>query len=126
MLNRAIIMGRLTRDPELRRTQSGKAVTSFTLACDRNGKDTDFLPVVAWNSTAEFVTKHFGKGRLVACEGRIHTREYTDKDGNKRTATEVVADSVHFCDSKPKEEPKEERTLRLAPVEVEDDDEIPF
>ena len=97
MLNKIILIGRLARDPELRRTGSGIAVTSFRLACDRDfksqsgEKETDWIDVVAWRNTAEFVSKYFTKGRLAIVEGRLQTRDWTDKDGNKRVATEVVA-----------------------------------
>ena len=90
MLNKIFIMGRLTRDPELRRTQNGTAVTSFTLAVDRDfknadgAKDTDFIDVVAWRNTAEFVSKYFSKGRMAVVEGRLQLRDWTDKDGGKR------------------------------------------
>ena len=106
MLNKIIIMGRLTRDPELRRTGSGTAVTSFSLACDRDfksqsgDKETDFIDVVAWKNTAEFVSKYFSKGRMAVVEGRLQIRDWTDKAGNKRTTAEVVADNVYFADSK--------------------------
>lgn len=106
MLNKIIIMGRLTRDPELRRTGSGTAVTSFSLACDRDfksrsgDKETDFIEVVAWKNTAEFVSKYFGKGRMAVVEGRLQTRDWTDREGGKRVATEIVADNVYFGDSK--------------------------
>ena len=106
MLNKVIIMGRLARDPELRRTQSGVSVTSFRIACDRDfksqsgEKETDWIDVVAWRNTAEFVSKYFNKGRMAIVEGRLQTRDWTDKDGNKRTAVEVVADNVYFGDSK--------------------------
>ena len=106
MLNRVILMGRLARDPELRRTQSGVSVTSFRLACSRDCKpqggeaETDGIDVVAWRNTAEFVSKYFAKGRMAIVEGRLQTRDWTDKDGNKRTAVEVVADNVYFGDSK--------------------------
>ena len=106
MLNRIVLMGRLTRDPELRRTQSNLAVTSFTLAVDRdfksqNGeKETDFIDIVAWRATAEFVSKYFTKGRMAVVEGRLQLRDWTDKDGNKRRSAEVVADNVYFGDSK--------------------------
>ena len=106
MLNRIVIMGRLARDPELRRTQSGIAVTSFRIACDRDFKSqggekaTDWIDIVAWRQTAEFVSKYFAKGRLAIVEGRLQSRDWTDKDGNKRTAIEVVADNVYFGDSK--------------------------
>ena len=106
MLNKIIIMGRLTRDPELRRTGIGTAVTSFSLACDRDfksqsgEKETDFIEVVAWKNTAEFVSKYFSKGRMAVVEGRLQIRDWTDKAGNKRTTAEVVADNVYFADSK--------------------------
>ena len=106
MLNKIIIMGRLTRDPELRRTGSGTSVTSFSLACDRDfksqsgDKETDFIEVVAWKNTAEFVSKYFSKGRMAVVEGRLQIRDWTDKAGNKRTTAEVVADNVYFADSK--------------------------
>ena len=107
MLNQIVIMGRLTRDPELRRTGSGIAVTSFTLAVDRDfsGKDggekeTDFIDCVAWRQTGEFVSKYFSKGRMAVVAGRLQIRGWTDKDGNKRRAAEVIADSVYFGDSK--------------------------
>ena len=106
MLNRIIIMGRLVRDPELRTTQSGKSVTSFTLAVDRdckgqNGeKETDFIDVVAWGATAEFVCKFFSKGRMAIAEGRLQIREWKDKDGNNRRTAEIIAEHVYFGDSK--------------------------
>ena len=99
-------MGRLTRDPELRRTGSGTSVTSFSLACDRDfksqsgEKETDFIEVVAWKNTAEFVSKYFSKGRMAVVEGRLQIRDWTDNAGNKRTTAEVVADNVYFADSK--------------------------
>ena len=106
MLNRIILMGRLTRDPELRRTGSGTAVTSFSLAVDRDfksqsgEKETDFIDIVAWRSTAEFVSKFFTKGRMAVVEGRLQIRDWTDRDGGKRRSAEVVADNVYFGDSK--------------------------
>jgi single-strand DNA-binding protein len=106
MLNKVFIMGRLTRDPELRRTQSGTAVTSFSLAVDRDfksqsgEKETDFIDVVAWRSTAEFVAKYFSKGRMAVVEGRLQIREWKDKDGNNRRSAEVIADNIYFGDSK--------------------------
>lgn len=106
MLNHIGIMGRLVRDPELRRTQSGTPVVSFTIAVDRDfktqsgEKETDFIDVVAWRSTAEFVSKYFTKGRMAVVDGRLETRNWTDKEGNKRKAVEVVAESVYFGDSK--------------------------
>ncbi len=106
MLNRIILMGRLTRDPELRRTGSGTAVTSFSLAVDRDFKsqsgerETDFIDIVAWRSTAEFVSKYFTKGRMAVVEGRLQIRDWTDRDGGKRRSAEVVADNVYFGDSR--------------------------
>ena len=106
MLNKIFIMGRLTRDPELRRTSSGTAVTSFSLAVDRDfksqsgEKETDFIDIVAWRNTAEFVSKYFTKGRMAVVEGRLQIRDWTDKDGGKRRSAEVVADNVYFGDSK--------------------------
>ena len=110
MLNKIFIMGRLTRDPELRRTQNGTAVTSFSLAVDRDfksqsgEKETDFIDVVAWRSTAEFVAKYFTKGRMAVVEGRLQIRDWMDKEGGKRRSAEVIADNVYFGDSKPKED----------------------
>ena len=106
MLNKIFIMGRLTRDPELRRTQSGTPVTSFSLAVDRDyksqsgEKETDFIDVVAWRATAEFVAKYFTKGRMAVVEGRLQIRDWQDRDGNKRRSAEVVADNVYFGDSR--------------------------
>lgn len=106
MLNKIIIMGRLTADVELRRTNTGTAVASFTLACDRDfgEKETDFIEVVAWRNTAEFVSKYFGKGRMAVVSGRLQIRKWQDKDGNKRSTAEVVADNVYFGDSKKDEQ----------------------
>lgn len=106
MLNRITLMGRLTCDPELRHTQSGNSVASFTLACDRDyaaqgaEKETDFIDVVAWRNTADFVSKYFSKGRMVVVSGRLQIRNWEDKDGNKRKTAEIVAESVYFGDSK--------------------------
>lgn len=106
MLNKIIVMGRLTRDPELRRTGSGTAVTSFALAVDRDFKDqsgnkeTDFIDVVAWRNTAEFVSKYFTKGRMAVVEGRLQIRDWQDKDGSKRRSAEVIAENVYFGDSR--------------------------
>lgn len=106
MLNKIFLMGRLVRDPELRHTGSGTAVASFTLAVDRdyktqNGeKETDFIDIVAWRSTAEFVSKYFTKGRMAVVEGRLQIRDWTDKDGGRRRSAEVVADNIYFGDSK--------------------------
>ena len=107
MLNKIFIMGRLTRDPELRRTGSGIAVASFTVAVDRDfggrdggEKETDFIDCVAWRQTGEFVSKYFTKGRMIVVSGRLQIRSWTDKDGNKRRTAEVVADNCYFGDSK--------------------------
>ena len=107
MLNHIGIMGRLARDPELRRTQSGVPVASFRLAVDRDFKDkntgergTDWIDVVAWRATGEFVSRYFTKGRMAVVEGRLQMRDWTDKEGNKRTTAEVVADNVYFGDSR--------------------------
>lgn len=107
MVNHIIIMGRLARDPKLRHTQSGTAVASFTLAVDRDFKDkatgeksTDWIDVVAWRQTGEFVGRYFTKGRMAVVEGRLQVRDWTDKEGNKHRTAEVVADNVYFGDSK--------------------------
>ena len=114
MLNHITMMGRLTREPELRRTGNGIAVVSFTLAVDRdfssreareNGeRETDFIDCVAWRGTAEFVDKYFGRGQMAVVSGRLQIRSWTDKDGNKRRSAEVVADMVYFGDSKRRED----------------------
>lgn len=130
MLNKVVIMGRITRDIELKRTQSGTSVASFCLACDRDFKgqsgerETDFIDVVAWRGTAEFVSKYLGKGRVAVVEGRLQIRDWQDKDGNKRRSYEVVAENVYFGDSKTGGSDKlpEEKTF----AEVEDDGELPF
>ena len=110
MLNHITIMGRLVRDPELRRTGSGVAVASFTVAVDRDfggrdggEKETDFIDCVAWRQTGEFVSKYFTKGRMIVVSGRLQIRSWTDKDGNKRRTAEVVADNCYFGDSKREE-----------------------
>lgn len=107
MLNHIVIMGRLARDPELRHTQSGTPAASFTLAVDRDFKDkntgeraTDWIDIVAWRQTGEFVSRYFTKGRMAVVDGRLQIRDWTDKEGNKRRSAEVVADSVYFGDSK--------------------------
>ena len=107
MLNKIVLMGRLTRDPELRKTQSDTPVCSFSLAVDRDykrdgDKETDFIDVVAWRSTAEFVSRYFAKGRMAVVEGRLQIRDWTDKEGGKRRSAEVIADNVYFGDSKPR------------------------
>ena len=141
MLNKVVIMGRFTKDPELRRTGSGTAVTSFSLACDRDfksqsgEKETDFIEVVAWKNTAEFVSKYFSKGRMAVVEGRLQIRDWTDKAGNKRTTAEVVAENVYFADSKRSESNDNQKenfnalsgrvSDDFAPIS-EEDGEIPF
>lgn len=107
MLNHIVIMGRLTRDPELRRTGSGTAVTNFRVAVDRDfapkdgsERKTDFIDCVAWRQTGEFISKHFTKGRMIVVEGRLEMREWEDKEGNKRTTAEIVVDNAYFGDSK--------------------------
>lgn len=131
MLNNVVIMGRLTRDPELRRTQSGTAVTSFTMAVDRDfksqsgEKETDFIDVVAWRNTGEFAAKYLAKGRMAAVEGRIQVRDWQDKDGNRRKSVEVVADNVYFADFKRDSKPQESRDKQEFD-EIEDDGDLPF
>lgn len=131
MLNRIDLMGRLVRDPELRRTQNGTAVTSFTLAVERdfkseNGeKETDFIDCVAWRNTAEFVANYFAKGRMAAVSGRLQLRAWTDKEGNKRRSAEILVDNAYFADSKP----AAEDTAPPAPTYdkiTDSDDELPF
>ena len=136
MLNHINIMGRLTRDPEMRRTGSGVAVTSFTIACDRdfgqNGeKETDFIEVTAWRNTAEFVSKYFTKGRMAVVSGRLQIRKWEDKNGNKRNTAEVVADNVYFGDSKKDDASGYTATPASAPAQnfamLEDEDsQLPF
>lgn len=137
MLNHISIMGRLTRDPELRHTGSGIAVASFTLAVDRDfgnsatgEKETDFIDIVAWRNTAEFVSKYFTKGRMAIVAGRLQIRGWTDKDGNKRKTAEIVADNVYFGDSKTNATASAP-TYNSAPTnnfeEIEEEDEtLPF
>lgn len=128
MLNTITIMGRLTTDPILRRTQTGVAVASFTLACERDyapqggEKETDFIDVVCWRSTAEFVEQYFTKGRMAVVTGRLQIRGWTDKEGNKRRTAEILADHFYFGDSKPTgtEEPKSEFS------EITNDEPLPF
>ena len=121
-MNQIVIMGRLTRDPELRQTPSGVPVASFTLAVDRSfapkdggERQTDFIDVVAWRNTGEFVSKYFVKGQMAAVTGRLQIRDWTDKDGNKRRSAEVVADNVYFTES------KKSREASLGHVEVKED-----
>ena len=132
MLNRIIVMGRLVRDPELRHTQAGKAVTSFTLAVDRDFKgqngerEVDFIDIVAWGNTAEFVCSYMGKGRLIAVEGRLQIREWTDRDGGKRRSAEVQADNVYFCDSRSAAKETDESTGGFEELDPEGDGDLPF
>ena len=138
MLNHITAAGRLTKDPELRRTQNGVAVASFTIACDRDIKDasgnkqTDFIDCVAWRNTAEFVDKYLTRGRMVIVSGRLQMREWTDKNGAKRKNAEILSENVYFADSKreventEKNETKEAaQTVDFDQVEI-DDDELPF
>jgi single-strand DNA-binding protein len=135
-LNHITIMGRLTKSPELRRTGSGTAVTSFTLAVDRDfapkdggEKETDFIDCVAWRSTGEFVDKYFSKGRMAVVSGRLQIQAWTDKDGNKRRTAEVVADNVYFGDSKKDESYSSGNTSAPAQefTPIDDDDaQLPF
>lgn len=130
MLNHIVLMGRLCADPELRRTNSGTPVTSFTLAVDRDfksqsgEKEADFVPVIAWRNTAEFVSKYFTKGRMAVVEGRLQMRNWTDKDGHKRTTAEVVAENVYFGDTK-REDSRSQAEPEYAEIQEEDGD-IPF
>lgn len=137
MLNHIVVMGRLARDPELRRTASGVAVTSFTLAVDRDyspkdgaERETDWIDCVAWRSTGEFVSKYFAKGRMAVVSGRLQIRNWNDKDGNKRRSAEVVADNVYFGDSKRDAAPAGEATVAQPAGAyqqiMDDDDDVPF
>lgn len=134
-LNCATIMGRLTAKPELRTTNSGLAVTTFSVAVDRSyakqgeERQTDFINVVAWRQTAAFVTRYFEKGQMIAVQGSIQTRNYEDKNGNKRTAVEIVADKVSFCGEKKKDEAQPEPPVPQDFTELPttpDDDDLPF
>lgn len=128
MLNRICIMGRLTAAPELRYTQQNTPVASFTLAVDRDyqqggsERQTDFIPCVAWRSTAEFVSKYFTKGSMAAVSGRLQLRDWTDKDGNKRRTAEVVADNIYFGESKKRDASPDVQFEELP----DDDGELPF
>ena len=130
MLNKAILNGRLTKAPELKQTQNGKSVCSFTIAVDRSRDraKTDFIPIVAWGKTAEFVNQWFGKGDLITIVGRIEVRNYDDKNGNKRTATEIIAEEVLFGGSKntanASEKPAESKNGGFE--QIEDDGYLPF
>ena len=131
MLNKAILNGRLTKAPELKQTNSGKSVCSFTIAVDRNRdrEKTDFIPIVAWGKTAEFVNQWFDKGDLITIVGRSEVRNYDDKNGNKRTATEIIAEEVLFGGSKSSDKGAENASQRnVAGMEEVDDDgaDLPF
>ena len=118
MLNRAIMMGRLTHDPELKTTQAGTQFCRFSIACDRDfkntsgEKETDFFDCVAWRKTAEFVSRYFAKGRMIIVEGRMQNRSWTDKEGNKRRSTEIIVDAAHFGDPSPRGKMASPRSLR--------------
>lgn len=138
MLNKIVLMGRLTRDPEFRRTGSGTAVTSVTLAVNRDFKErdgskkADFIDVVAWKGTAEMLAKYFTKGRMAVVEGRLQLRDWTDKDGNKRRIAEVVANTVYFGDSKRDDVQSAPSGMNPASVsadgfqEIDGDEDLPF
>lgn len=137
MINSIVIMGRLTAAPELKQTPSGLSVTSFTVAVDRSfakageERQTDFIPVVAWRGTADFVSKWFNKGSMIAVKGSLQSRNYEDKNGNKRTAFEIVADEVSFCGGKNETSPSQNQnqpTYTPAPEEFEQEDfsDLPF
>ena len=141
MLNNVVIMGRITKDPELKRTPSGTAVTSFSMAVDRDFKaqdgtrQTDFIDVVAWKQTAEFVCSYFSKGRMAVVDGRLQVRDWMDKDGNKRKSVEVIADHIYFADSKTDQRQNREKlSERMSGFEsdgeqieeISDDGNLPF
>lgn len=129
MLNHIILMGRLTRDPELRRTTTDTPVSSFTLAVDRdyskNDGKVDFIDIVAWRQTAEFVQRYFKKGRMAVVEGRLQIREWNDKEGNKRRIAEVVADKIYFGDSKKSDDTRSVKNEGFSEID-DDDDDLPF
>ena len=136
MLNKVFLQGRLVAAPELRHTQQGTPVASYRLAVERDykskdqkGQDTDFVNIVSWRNTAEFVSRYFAKGRMMLVEGRLQMRSYTDKDGNKRVAAEVVTDNVHFADSRKDGSNNEDGSLQESAGfdELADDDgDLPF
>lgn len=133
-MNKAIIMGRLCADPELRTTPGGKAVTTIRVAVNRRfsnedgTRDADFIDVVCWRQTAEFVSKYFTKGRMIGVVGWLQTRSWTDKNGNKRYVTEVIADEAYFCGDKAETETKAKAKPEAEPelTEVDDGEELPF
>ena len=127
-MNHVTLMGRLTRDPELRHTSGGTAVVSFTIAVEHRASQethTDFIDIVAWRGTAEFVSKYFTKGQMIALHGRLSIREWTDKDNNKRKSAEVVADNVYFTDSK-KSRTEGAQTAQAEFEDIDDDGDMPF
>jgi single-strand DNA-binding protein len=146
MLNNVAVMGRLARDPEMRQTTTGKSVASFTIACDRGRRDAngqsvcDWLYIVAWDKTAEFICKYFQKGSLIVIDGRLQTRQYQDKNGQNRTAVEIVAQNVNFCGSKESTSPATQNATQrpAAPSQctkeefvtdcaiIEDEGDLPF
>ncbi|MBR5114047.1 MAG: single-stranded DNA-binding protein [Oscillospiraceae bacterium] len=142
MLNHIVLMGRLTRDPELRHTQQGTSVASFSLAVERDysskdggQKQTDYIDIVAWRSTADFVSRYFTKGQLVAVSGRLQIRDWTDRDGGKRRSAEVVAENVYFAEGKRNRDSAPDsdysEAYSVPPIEqgftaLEDDGELPF
>ena len=132
-LNKICIMGRMTADPELKNTPSGTSVVSFTLAVDRNFKDkqtgektVDFIPCTAWRQTAEFVSRYFAKGRVAVVEGSLQMRKWTDKDGNKRTSAEVVAENVYFGDTKTDSMASAPKEPVFTELDEDDSDVLPF
>ena len=136
MLNVVAITGRLTADPELKKTNTGTSVCSFTVAVDRNfvkqgeERQADFLEVVAWKNAAEFVSKYFQKGSMIAVQGTIQTRNWEDKNGNKRKSTEIIADQISFCGGKAEEKPAKPNIEYEVPPEMyevpDDDEKLPF
>lgn len=136
MINKAIIMGRITANPELRKTPSGVSTCTFSVAVERNYKNgaerlTDFLTVVAWRQTAEFVSSYFKKGELIAVDGTLQARKYTDKNGNNRTAVEIVADNISFCGSGKKNGEAggtitETTSSEFAPIDTDGAEDLPF
>jgi len=127
MINNVVLMGRLCADPELKTTQSGLSVTSFALAVDNGkGKRADFIDIVAWRDTADFINKYFDKGSMIAISGSIHNRYYEDKNGNKRKADEVVAREVSFCGARESKANNLDNDSSDSNVSEPDDDELPF
>ena len=135
MLNKVLLMGRLVRDPEMRTTQSGAAVTSITLAVDRDyqsddgSRETDFIDCVAWKNTASFIEKYFSKGQMMALSGRLQSRNWKDKEGNKRTSWEVIIDSAYFCGDKKSDgaanyERPAKKAVNVSAFEDLDDDDV--